>query len=268
MNKFTTAILATIALTGPAAAADLLSKKSPPAPVLAVSPWEFAAGGKLMSDYNFRGVSQSDRNPATTAYGEVRYNFSDNYQMYAGAQGWSVKLPTSPSMELDLYAGVRPVYGALSFDFGVMQYVYPGESKTIAPYSTDMTEVYGKVSYAINDMFTVGANLFYTPDWLGTGSTGTYASATAKVTLPYNFAVSGEVGQYWLGKADAGFSTYDYTYWNAGASYTYKLATLDLRYHDTTLTKSECAAMAGNRKWCGQAYIATLSFDITSKDVK
>lgn len=119
MNKLTTAILASIALTGPAAAADLLSKKSPPAPVMAVSPWDFAAGGKLMSDYNFRGVSQSDRGPATTAYGEVRYNFSDNYQMYAGAQGWSVKLPSSPSMELDLFAGVRPVYGALSFDFGV-----------------------------------------------------------------------------------------------------------------------------------------------------
>jgi hypothetical protein len=88
------------------------------------------------------------------------------------------------------------------------------------------------------------------------------------VTLPHNFALSGEVGQYWLGKANTGFSTYDYTYWNAGASYTYKLATLDLRYHDTTLTKTECANMAGNRKWCGQAYIATLSFDITGKDIK
>jgi acyl-CoA synthetase (AMP-forming)/AMP-acid ligase II len=46
------------------------------------------------------------------------------------------------------------------------------------------------------------------------------------------------------------------------------LATLDLRYHETTLSKNKCGLMAGNTKWCGQAYIATLSFDITSKDVK
>jgi uncharacterized protein (TIGR02001 family) len=268
MKKISCAAIAALALTAPAVAADLGGlKKAPPAPV-AVSPWDFAVGGKLMSDYNFRGISQSDRGAGVTAYGEIRYNFSDSYQMYAGAQGWSVKLPTDPTMELDLYAGVRPTYGALALDFGVMQYVYPNELRTVAPYQTDFTEVYGKGMYTINEMFSVGANLFYTPDWLGTGSSGTYASGTAKVTLPGNFAVSGELGRYMFGKPNAGFTTEDYTYWNAGASYAFKFATLDLRYHDTTLKNGTCLAMAGGSKWCGTAYIATLSFDLTSKDIK
>lgn len=273
MSRFSSVVLATLAMSAPAAAADLIYKGPPPAPApVAVSPWDFAVGGKLMSDYNFRGVSQTNRKPGVTAYGEIRYNINDAMQVYAGAQGWSVRFPTTyglsdPSMELDLYAGVRPTFGALSFDFGVMQYVYPGETGV----NTDFTEVYGKASYAINDMFSVGANLFYAPDLLNSGASGTYGSVTAKAALPYNFAVSGELGHYWIGTNTAGANLPDYTYWNAGVSYTYKIATLDLRYHDTTLKKGvggSCSALTGATKWCGQAYIATLSFDITSKDLK
>jgi uncharacterized protein (TIGR02001 family) len=222
-----------------------------------------------------------------TAYGEIRYNLSDMFQVYGGAQGWSVKLPTTPTMELDLYAGLRTTVGAFGLDLGVMRYVYPGEVQLLAPVSpagTDFTEVYGKATYTINEMFTVGANVFYAPNWLGTGASGTYVSGTAKVTLPMDFAVSGELGRYYLGTTDPVWGAQvvgatnlpDYTYWNAGLSYTYKFATLDLRYHDTTLSKNQCGgltgdprgAITGRSNWCGQAFIATLSFDLTSKDLK
>ena len=58
----------------PALAADLKPvTKAPPAPP--PSPWDIAFGGALMTDYNFRGISQSQqglvghrlcRRPATT----------------------------------------------------------------------------------------------------------------------------------------------------------------------------------------------------------
>ncbi len=289
ISKLSSAVLATFVMAAPAAAADLLTKSAPPAPVAVVSPWDFAVGGKLMSDYNFRGISQSDRRPSVTAYGEGRYNLNDMFQLYAGAQGWSVKLPTTPTMELDLFGGVRTTVGAFGLDLGVMRYVYPGEVQlnsglVTTPTGTDFTEFYGKATYTINETFTVGGNVFYAPNWLGTGASGTYASATAKVTLPMDFAVSGELGRYYLGTTDAAFGAFavtpvnlpDYTYWNAGLSYTYKFATLDLRYHDTTLNKAQCfgvtgdprGAVTGASKWCGQAFIATLSFDLTSKDLK
>ena len=63
----------------------------------------------------------------------------------------------------------------------------------------------------------------------------------------------------------------DYTYWNAGVAYTYGNATLDLRYHDTDLSTSQCftlttdpegiATGSGRSNWCGAAFIATLSLD-------
>ena len=61
-----------------------------------------------MSDYNFRGISQSNRGPSVTAYSETRYTVNPNFQFYAGSQYWAVTLPTSPTAEVDLYGGIRP----------------------------------------------------------------------------------------------------------------------------------------------------------------
>ena len=68
------AIISGSALTGPALAADMPVKAiaPPPAPF---EPWDFAFGSAIMSDYIFRGVTQSDpsrrwpriSSPATTS---------------------------------------------------------------------------------------------------------------------------------------------------------------------------------------------------------
>src|SRR5688500_1518955 len=82
-----------------------------------------------MSDYNFRGISQSDRGPSATAYFEPRFNIHPNWQLYAGIQGWATKLPTDPTGEFDLYGGIRPTFGKLALDFGFMYYYYPNETQ-------------------------------------------------------------------------------------------------------------------------------------------
>src|SRR5205085_4810260 len=106
-------------------------------------------------------------------------------------------------------------------------------------------EVYGKATWEImKDRFSVGANVFYSPSWLNTGANGTYVSGTAKFTgSPFRLGIgpidevgwylSGEVGHYWLGTAtNFGLPTFDlpdYTTWNVGLAFTYKVFTLDVR---------------------------------------
>ena len=176
-------------------------------------------------------------------------------------------------------AGIRPVIGPVTLDFGAIYYYYPRERQIVGltPEDTDYYEGYAKASWAINDTFTVGANFFYSPDWLGTGATEAYASGTAKISLPNDVAVSGELGRIFLGTADYLLppTPYpDYTYWNAGASWTYeKVLTFDLRYHDTDLSKEECYAItsdphgfwsgSGRSRWCGATVIGSVSFDTT-----
>jgi uncharacterized protein (TIGR02001 family) len=290
MDFRTLALSVILASIGTAAlAADAPGKKAVavPPPVEAKSPFDLAFGAKLATDYNFRGVSQSDRGPSVGAYAEGRYNDL----IYVGIAGASVDLPTQPSAEIDLMAGIRPTLGPVNFDLGGIFYYYPREKQlfdtnaipafAITAKNTDFFELYGKASYTFMERYTVGTNLYYAPDWLGTGADGTYLSATAKVALPYDFAVSGEFGHYWIGKSDAALGYYnypDYNYWNAGVSYTYKGAfTIDLRYHDTDLSKSQCYGLTsdpagltngGRSNWCGTAFIATMSVDLTLGSLK
>jgi hypothetical protein len=172
-------------------------------------------------------------------------------------------------------------------------------------YEADLSfwEVYGKATYAFTDTFTLGGNVFYDPSWLNTGADGTYASVTAKYVLPGTWFpskdigafISGEFGHYWFGRTNAfygntvfpgqanGIELPEYNTWNVGVSFTYKVFTLDLRYVDTDLSKSNCDVLTSDHtatpslsnvssinpsglgsNWCGATFVAKLSFDLTA----
>ncbi|MGA7329828.1 MAG: hypothetical protein WBX25_36445, partial [Rhodomicrobium sp.] len=155
---------------------------------------------------------------------------------------------------------------------------------------------YGKVAYAFDDTFTAGANVYYSPSWLNEGADGTYASITGKAVLPASWFsdvwlkgtgafVSGEFGHYWFGETNAFYGHIDlpdYNTWNAGISFTYKVFTLDFRYYDTDLTRANCNVLTADHTasfspgnvtsinpsglgsdWCGSAFVAKASFDLT-----
>jgi Bacterial protein of unknown function (Gcw_chp) len=315
MNKLMVSIAAGLLGMATSAMAADMPVKAPR--VAEVSPWDIAFGGALMSDYNFRGISQSDRGPSTTAYIETRYNVNPSLQLYAGSQYWAVDLPTHASCECDFYAGFRPTVGPLAFDFGFIYYYYPRERQVfqtapfvgtigtatfvpsgggvLTPANTDYYEIYGKVTFdAIKDKLALGANFYYSPDWLGTGAFGFYASGTAKVTMPsftmatfmgrkeIGWSISGEVGHYSLGTTDpllgvngVGNNLPDYWTWNVGATFTQGVFSVDLRYYDTDTSKQECFALTSDLRgatngtsptqshWCSPTFIVATKFDLT-----
>lgn len=303
LTKVAPLAFAAAMIAAPASAADLYTKAVPKV-VEPASMFDVAFGALVQSDYNFRGISQSDRGAGVGAYVEPRWKFG-NFEAYVGIGGLSVNLPTQPSAEIDLYGGLRYTMGAVTLDVGGIYYYYPREKQqfcidaactslsstnfgngAFTVRDTDFAEVYGKLNWTINDQFALGAYVFYSPDWLGTGASGTYAGATAKYTAPSGWLangwgayVSAEVAHYWLGNTTAyaaNFNIPDYLYWNAGLGFTYKAMTLDLRYHDTDLNRTQCFAVTGDpggiatgrSKWCGQAFIAKLSFDTTLSAIK
>ena len=102
----------------------LVTKAPEPAP--AANPWDFAFGSALMSDYNFRGITQSNHRPSVAAYFEPRYNITDSLQLYVGVSGESISFPNRAAAEIDFYGGFRPTFGKLALDFGFWEYYYPG----------------------------------------------------------------------------------------------------------------------------------------------
>ncbi|MEN9709466.1 MAG: hypothetical protein RIQ68_1874, partial [Pseudomonadota bacterium] len=210
MKKSAIALAALALTSGSALAADLLNKKAPAAPVV-VSPWDFTVGGGLTSNYLFRGISQSNNGPSGNVNAELRYTINPVWQLYVGTAASSIKLTnqaTSPSVEIDAIGGVRATVGAVTFDVGAIGYIYPYDTKEAGNtnnfWVTNPTwyEGYGKVSYAVNDALTLGIYAFYTQSYLDFGSTGQYYSGTVKYTIG-DFALSGEFGRQFLGRADA-----------------------------------------------------------------
>lgn len=299
MKKVVLSVVAALAVSAaaPAFAADM-PVKAAPAPVVVVSPWDLAFGSAIMSDYMWRGITQSNHKPSVAAYFEPRYNISPNLQLYAGLSGESISFPNKAAAEVDFYAGIRPTLGPVAFDFGFWYYYYPGGDDF---YSTDnfgvwpaiadasFYEVYGKATWTINDYIAVGANFYYTPSYLNTGAEGIYYSGTVKLTAPGTWFpngigayASGELGRQELGTADAWWGNPlaidlpSYTTWNAGVGFTWKVFTLDLRYSDTDLSKTNCALVtgdphtsaAGESNWCGSTFIAKLSADLTLGSLK
>jgi hypothetical protein len=109
-------------------------------------------------------------------------------------------------------------------------------------------------------------------------------AGTAKYILPnlphdIGWYVSADLGHWYLGTSDSFYGNVpykSYTNWDVGVAFTYKQFTLDLRYFDTNLNKFDCnvftsdqtASAAGLSNWCGAAFIAKLSVDLTSANLK
>ena len=233
-------LAALLATTGAVSAADLPLKAAPaPAPF---EPWDIAFGSGIVSDYVFRGVTQSNQQPSVAAYFEPRYNVNKDLQLYIGTSAESISYANRAAAEVDIYGGIRPTFGAVALDFGVWGYLYPGGScadnvltggipgGNACPVSTSTIfladgdvlkkdvsffEVYGKFNYTVNDNWQFGVTEFYTPSFLNSGAWGDYASITGKYTAPSNLFgksgvgmyVSGEFGRQWLGTTDAFYGT-------------------------------------------------------------
>ncbi len=230
-----------LAMTASSAfAADMSVKAYKAPPPVAFDPWDIAFGAGIMSDYVFRGVTQSNHKPSVTGYFEPRYNVTKDLQLYVGSSFESISFANRAAAEVDIYGGIRPTFGAFAFDFGVWGYLYPGgtcyygapadtagnllsnECATNALLNGNVIkkdvsffEGYAKVNYTINDSWSVGLNEWYSPNFLNTGAWGNYSSITGKFTAPsttfgssgIGMYVSGEFGRQWLGTSDSFYGT-------------------------------------------------------------
>lgn len=294
--SFATVLCLGQALVGTASAADMPVPKVMPAEAKAPDPLiGFAFYSAYATDYNFRGVSQSNLQGSAQSFFEAQ--FFNNFA-YAGLYSWQTRLPTRPDFEFDLVAGIRPVFDKLSFDLGVLYYYYPNEQRLftnaggfLTTANTDFIEYAGKALYQATDALAIGANVFHAPNYLGQHTNGTYASGTLAYALPATlfsflpeayaggFLFSGEGGHYFLGAAKTsatGFTSFNlpsYNYGNVGLTWAYKNLSLDVRFHTTDLTPRECFALTGDfrgninggtSRWCGDAFIGTIKWQTST----
>ena len=103
-----------------AVAGSALAQTAPAAPESTLS---FNVGA--VSDYRYRGISQSRLNPALQ--GGVDY--ADKSGFYVGAWGSTIKWiqdagAKDGNVELDIYGGYKGAVGDVSYDVGYLRYQY------------------------------------------------------------------------------------------------------------------------------------------------
>ena len=113
-------------------------------------------------------------------------------------------------------------------------------------------------------MFTVGARVFFAPDFNQSGNTATWVAGGVRVPLPHDFSVYGGIGYQFFEDPDA----FEQLAWTAGISYSWKSLTFDVRYWGTDLSDDGCIARSGFADGCDSRVVATISFDTSWSAVK
>jgi uncharacterized protein (TIGR02001 family) len=154
----------------------------------------------LVSDYRFRGLSQSWGQPAVQ--GGIDYTHASGF--YLGNWNSSVSSNSynnGASLEVDLYGGYRfePTKG-LTVDVGVLNYQYPGARLNSAPATPtgekyDNTEIYlgltqgpfnVKLSYALTDYFGLNSTTAGYAYWAALPATRGESKGTSYLDLNYS----------------------------------------------------------------------------------
>lgn len=172
------------------------------------------------TDYVFRGVSQT--NNEGQIYGgadATLYGIG-----YAGVWVSNVEFGNGTDLEYDIYGGIKPTIGVVNLDLGVYYYGYTNQPTGS---HEDYVEYKAAASTAVGPA-TVGALVFYSPEFFGKTGKATYYEINGAVPVAEKVSVSGAVGHQEIeGPAD-------YNTWNLGVSYALNdTVGFDLRYHDT-----------------------------------
>jgi uncharacterized protein (TIGR02001 family) len=213
----------------------------------------------LVSDYRFRGVSQSDKEMAIQGGVTVSHESG----LYVGTwgsnlSGWGTF--GGANMELDIFAGYAlPLSEAVTLDAGVTWYMYPGGFS-----NTDFAEPYVKLSSTLGPAKAL-VGVAYAPKQQALGNwSNTPASAAGDkednlyiwgdisggipntpVTLKAHLGYSD--GNPGLGPNGTSLApTGSYMDWMLGADFAIGPVTLGVAYVDTDISKSESAYIQPN----------------------
>lgn len=234
-----------------AAAAPALAEDAPAAPAAPASDFTVTGGATLVTDYRFRGISQTNTKFAL----QGTFGVSHSSGFYIGTWGSSIDdyVSAGSDQEIDLYAGYKKTISGTTIDGGVLYYFYPGNQKGS---TTDFLEPYLNASHTFGPLGAkIGLN--YAPkqhalrcdyDVRCAGKAredNLYTYAELSGAIPgTGVTVTGHLGENW-GRSYLTNGLKNYTDWSLTAAYTWKALTFSVAYVDTDFKKGEIVSPTG-----------------------
>lgn len=154
MKKMILATTIATAMAAVVASGFATAQEAKPANAPAAKPdHEVSFNVGLVSDYRFRGISQTRLNPALQGGADYVHNPSGFYVgTWLSTIKWIKDIPGggNANVEWDIYAGKRgALTDAISYDVGALGYIYPSNKlKNVAGFvDADTFELYGQLGY-------------------------------------------------------------------------------------------------------------------------
>jgi len=161
-----------------------------PAATAPTSPFSYNVG--VVSDYRFRGISQSRLRPALQGGAD----FAHESGFYLGFWASTIRILRdipggNGPVELDLYGGYKgKINDDFAYDVGLLRYQYPRQN---FPTTVNTTELYGALTYGpatVKYSHSIGAQTF----GVASSRNTYYLEAAATFDLGNGFALTPHIG--------------------------------------------------------------------------
>ena len=155
---------------------------------------EVTGNAAVLSDYNWRGITQTSQDPALQA----GIDYAHDSGFYTGFRGGET----------------------VTWDVGIIYYAYPGAD------DIDYPEIYAGLGWN-----WLSGKIWYSNDFGNSGESAFYYEANAAYELPANFGVNAHIG---YSDGDAIDLIYEDSYmdWAVGVTYDWSNFTFGLKYAD------------------------------------
>lgn len=213
---------------------------------------EISGNVSIGTDYRFRGISQTDRDPTI----QGGFDYASESGLYAGT--WMSNVTFGGSTEWDIYFGYAgEINEDLAFDVGYLYYLYPSDDSNP---DLDYYEFYGSLAFG-----DASVGLAYSPDYFASTGDYFYLSADYGITLPGDFGLAAHLGYNifdssndfasFLGSVPGSNPGDDYLNWSLSVSKAAMGVEWALSYIDTSISESEC----GGTKLCDATLVLAVS---------
>lgn len=218
-----------LATATPALAQD----ETAPPPAITVN-----ATAAVVSDYRFRGISQTDGNFALQGSITISHESGFYVSLWGSSIDDYVTAAGTGHQEFDVIGGFKKTFHGTTFDVGALYYVYPKTQPAGVISSSDFIEPYIAVSHTFGPL-SAKATANYAPkqkalslDQIGPSNDNLYLAGDFSIGIPktpvsLSAHIAHSFGPSWLTIGNG------YTDWNLGASYTWKALTFGVQYVDT-----------------------------------
>ena len=186
----------------------------------------------VVTDYRFRGISQTDKRFALQ--GGITVTHESGF--YVSTWGSSIDdyVAAGSDQELDLIAGYSRTFGAATVDVGVLYYYYPGSGGAntdfVEPYAS-VKGTFGPASAKLSAAYAPKSRALSVDGGL-TREDNLYVAGDLSASVPNTpLGVSAHLGHS-FGPSYLTIGD-EYTDWSIGATYTWSHLTFGVSYVDT-----------------------------------